>query len=543
MAFAIVGVLAFQGLWLRDSYKTRKEAFRQSVNDALQMAIEDEKAVKTIRNMSTVIWQDNKPDTAFHIEEHFIYAPGDTTKDVTVISSPSIAYFSSDSLLDMSVSVNADSMLAMGKKISATISQEINDNEFLSSTDYSIDFDVDELYDFQEDMEALDNIEVELKEASVELEDMVRNVIITFGSQSVNAGRLDSLYKVRLSDRGITSSYILTVVENERKESDAKRLIQQLSADDSGGKNSSDMLPGETPDADLIIEQPVNRFRSDKSIVRVSFPSPGRYLLSQMWLSLAGALLLVATVIFILFYMLSTILRQKRLSEMKNDFVNNMTHELKTPVAAVSAALEGMENFNVLEDREKSLEYIRMSRNELHRLNGMIEHVLQVAKREKEGLTIHNKPVDLHQLAEEIITSFKLQSHDTEFTLKCPAPFMVTLDRMHIQNTLNNLIDNAVKYNSAATAKKVEVSIFSFHNETIIEVKDNGPGIPKQYQKYLYNKFYRVPTGNIHNVKGFGLGLHYVASVVAAYGGSIKLASESSEGSAFTIYIPEVTHE
>ena len=155
MTFAIVGVLAFQGLWLRDSYKTRKEAFRQSVNDALQMAIEDEKAVKTIRNMSTVIWQDNKPDTAFHIEEHFIYAPGDTTKDVTVISSPSIAYFSSDSLLDMSVSVNADSMLAMGKKISATISQEINDNEFLSSTDYSIDFDVDELYDFQEDMEAL----------------------------------------------------------------------------------------------------------------------------------------------------------------------------------------------------------------------------------------------------------------------------------------------------------------------------------------------------------------------------------------------------
>jgi signal transduction histidine kinase len=520
MIVAIVGVLAFQVGWLIDTYNARRTAFEQSAKDALQNAIEDEKAVKMIRNMSKMVWLDKGKSeviTEYAPAEEFIYTTPHTTSSVSTvtITRPS-HHMTMDSIVNMDITIDADSLL-----FSHSYSSDEPDSEVSVVTKFEVDTDMDintdDFYSFEHEAIMIEDIASELERTQIELDDIVRNVVVKFGVAELNAERLDSIYRVRLFDRGITSGFVLSV-SNE----DSVQIMD---------------------DRNMVLIQPVNRFRNDDRVVNVVFPGFNRYILGEMWVNIAGSFLLVTIVVFIMIFMLSTILRQKKLSEMKNDFINNMTHELKTPVAAVSAALEGMEKFNVLDDPQKTQEYISMSQDELSRLTGMIEKVLSVARREKEGLKIHDEPFDLYEVACGLIKTYEIRHNDVMFDCMCPQGFLVDMDKLHITNLLNNLVDNAVKYNLREVDKSVSLNIFRHKGNIIMEVKDNGPGIPQQYQKYLFDKFYRVPTGNVHNVKGFGLGLNYVSAVVSYYNGEIELSSEIDKGSVFTIIIPDTTHE
>lgn len=272
--------------------------------------------------------------------------------------------------------------------------------------------------------------------------------------------------------------------------------------------------------------------------VQAKFQSPLPYILAKMMWTLLGSLLLLLLTTICFIYMLRTILKQKRLSEVKNDFINNMTHELKTPIATVSAAVEALQHFNALDDQQKTQKYLDISRHELQRLSDLVEKVLHIAAEEKEEIELFREETDLNEVIDSILTNHQLKT-------RVPVQFRydnllgektVYVDKGHLSNAVSNLVDNAIKYSGEHPVVHIRCS--EENGKLVIRVKDNGIGIPRVYQENIFDTFFRVPTGNLHNVKGFGLGLSYVKKIVELHGGSIIVHSEPEKGSEFIIQIP-----
>ena len=265
---------------------------------------------------------------------------------------------------------------------------------------------------------------------------------------------------------------------------------------------------------------------------RVVFETPTFYLLRRMgWLLGSSVFLLLLTTGSFLF-MLSTILRQKKLSEIKNDFINNMTHELKTPIATVTAAVDALKHFEALNDPKKTQMYLTISQNNLQRLSDLVEKVLNLAVEENRQLVIQPEQISLNEVVSELVEVHQLKSSKpVTFQVDIPTDSYVTMDRIHFTNALNNLIDNSINY----SYDKVTVRITFERNQQgwQLAVADDGIGIAKTYQSSIFDRFFRVPTGDLHPVKGYGLGLAYVREVIERHGGHISLSSELGKGSEF----------
>jgi len=232
-------------------------------------------------------------------------------------------------------------------------------------------------------------------------------------------------------------------------------------------------------------------------------------------------------------------LKQKRLSEIKNDFINNITHEFKTPISTISLSSEVLLQPNIILEPERLKNYAQIIKDENNRLKNQVDKVLQLATLEIDKLKLENELIDLHEIINETVKSFDLiieRQQGKITTMLGAKKSQVIGDRVHISNILFNLIDNAIKY--SPEHPKIEISTDNYFSGIEITVKDNGIGISKENQKHVFEKFYRVPTGNIHNVKGFGLGLNYVKTIVTAYNGKIKVSSKEKEGSTFIIKLP-----
>lgn len=271
--------------------------------------------------------------------------------------------------------------------------------------------------------------------------------------------------------------------------------------------------------------------------VRAAFEPPTSYVLRRMGGLLLGSVLLLALTTACFLLMLSTILKQKKLSDVKNDFINNMTHELKTPLATVSAAVEALQNFGALNDPAKTQTYLNISRTELQRLSDLVEKVLNIAVEEREQLELRPEAVQPAELVADIVARHQLQAtKPVAFDVQVDPDDVVPFDRLHMGNVINNLIDNAIKYSREA----VIITIRARREPTgwHLSVADNGPGIEPGYQEAIFDRFFRVPTGNLHNVKGFGLGLYYVRQVVERHGGGIAVRSGLGKGSRFEVWIP-----
>ncbi|UOQ96327.1 HAMP domain-containing histidine kinase [Hymenobacter sp. 5317J-9] len=280
----------------------------------------------------------------------------------------------------------------------------------------------------------------------------------------------------------------------------------------------------------------LNPFR--ELYVRASFQPPTSYILREMGGLLGGSVLLLALTTGCFWLMLSTILKQKKLSDVKNDFINNMTHELKTPLATVSAAVEALQNFGALNDPTKTQTYLSISRNELQRLSDLVEKVLNIAVDERQQLELSPEPVQPADLVAEIVARHQLQAaKPVKFDVQVAPAAAVKFDRLHMGNVINNLIDNAIKYSKEA----VTITIRGRQEPSgwHLTVADDGPGIEPGYQEAIFDRFFRVPTGNLHNVKGFGLGLYYVRQVVERHGGRIGVRSGVGRGSEFALWIPQ----
>ncbi len=231
--------------------------------------------------------------------------------------------------------------------------------------------------------------------------------------------------------------------------------------------------------------------------------------------------------------------REQRLTALKNDFISNITHELKTPITTVGVAIEALSNFNALNDPAKTQEYLDISKHELNRLSLLVDKVLKMSLFEQREPELKLESFDIAELTRDILASMRLQFEKAAAHVDFKTigeSFIVRADRLHLMSVIYNLIDNALKYSPQQAEIKVEIE--NENGQLALRIQDRGMGIPKAYQDKIFDKFFRVPTGDAHNIKGHGLGLSYVASVIQKHQGSIALDSEPGKGSLFTVKLP-----
>jgi two-component system phosphate regulon sensor histidine kinase PhoR len=287
-------------------------------------------------------------------------------------------------------------------------------------------------------------------------------------------------------------------------------------------------------------------FKQDGHYFTVIFPNvkfesninPPDAISPWIYISIIGILILL-----FFGYTISVMIRQKRLSEIKNDFINNMTHELKTPISTIALSSEMILKGDFNEDQEKFFRYVGIIHKENKRLEDQVERVLNVAKLDQEKITLKKTSLDIHELLAEAKENFTLNQlgNGVEINLYLEAQNpVINADSVHITNVIYNLLDNAIKY--CETTPSININTSNKNNGLLIEISDNGIGIKKEDIKMIFDKFYRVPTGNLHNVKGFGLGLFYVKLIVDEHNGKIDVKSKIGEGTSFTIWLP-MLHE
>lgn len=294
-------------------------------------------------------------------------------------------------------------------------------------------------------------------------------------------------------------------------------------------------------DTDTVAHSELQKLDKDGHYFGVYFPNRQ----SSLWEEEANTWMwifpfVVTLIVFSFFaYSVWVILKQRKLSEMKNDFIGNMTHELKTPISTIALSSEVISDPDIIKEPDRLREYARIIRSENERLRTQVERVLQLGSLDKDKLDLKREPIDMHQVALDIAEHFKLQAKErgvtVELDLSAPTA-TVAGDRIHLSNALTNLVDNALKYGRMNGT--VRIRSISKGNELLLSVADDGIGIRKEDLKHIFERFYRVHTGNVHDVKGFGLGLHYVKQIAQAHGGGVSVQSEFGKGSTFILSLP-----
>lgn len=281
-----------------------------------------------------------------------------------------------------------------------------------------------------------------------------------------------------------------------------------------------------------------NEGQSDYQLY-VSFPEKKQYLLASVWKILVPSIIFILIVILAFISSLYQMIKQKQISEIKTDFINNMTHEFKTPIATINLALDAIKNPKIIDEKDKVLKYVKMIRDENKRMHAQVENVLRISKLEKNQLDVSKEKQDMHDLIEEAVTHVELlvNSKGGKINLHLDAIMSEVLaNDFHFTNVIVNILDNAIKYSESEPI--IDIFTENSAKSIIIKIKDNGIGMSKNIQKNIFRKFYREETGNIHNVKGHGLGLAYVKKIVEHHQGVVFVESEKGKGSTFSIKLP-----
>ncbi len=298
-------------------------------------------------------------------------------------------------------------------------------------------------------------------------------------------------------------------------------------------KGGNPVSPKKTSSQVNFTELPA--WKNDGYYFGVQFPLVEATLISQMGIWGFSSIVLLI-VIFFFVYTLFVILKQRRLSEIQKDFINNMTHEFKTPLSTIAISTSVLKDPSIVHSPERLLNYATIIETESQRLKQQVERVLQMARLEKEDIGLKMEAQDFHELIQEAVTNNSLSSN-ARIELHLEARHAkIMADKLHLVNVIFNLIDNAIKYNNNTPLINIRSS--NINGNVLLEIKDNGIGIRPEDQKKIFHRFYRVPTGNVHDVKGFGLGLSYVKLIVEAHKGKITVTSEPGNGSSFSIVLP-----
>ena len=277
-----------------------------------------------------------------------------------------------------------------------------------------------------------------------------------------------------------------------------------------------------------------------ENYLMINFPSKKLYVLQQIWLPVLSSLFFIGIIIFCFVYAIRVIIRQKNLSEIKNDFINNMTQEFKTPIATVSLAVEALQDPDLANQDAFRNRYLSIIKDENKRLGSQVEKVLQSATLDKKDFKLKIEKIKLSDMLQSAARQFELQIENKNGEIKFENNLkhdMIEGDAYHLSHMINNLLDNANKY--AKGTPIIKIKAWDTKEDAFIAIEDNGIGMSKDALKKIFDKFYRVPMGNLHDVKGFGLGLSYVKTMLEAHQGEIQVSSEPGKGSIFTLKLPK----
>jgi two-component system phosphate regulon sensor histidine kinase PhoR len=283
-----------------------------------------------------------------------------------------------------------------------------------------------------------------------------------------------------------------------------------------------------------------DQFLSQPTFLHVHFPKKFGFLLRSMWIRLGTSVTLILIITGCFAFVVWTIFRQKKLSDMKSDFINNMTHEFKTPIATLSLAGQAIGDPGVVKNPDRLNRFGHMILEESGKLGTHVERILQMAVIDQGELQLNKEPVDVHDLVRKLVLNYQLRLQRTEDAIVTDlraGKSTVLGDPLHLSNMIDNLLDNAVKYSKP---DRIDVQVTSRNSSkgVVISVTDMGVGMRKETLRRIFERFYRAQSGNVHNVKGFGLGLSYVKYVVDAHHGEIKVKSSPGAGSTFEVTLP-----
>jgi two-component system, OmpR family, phosphate regulon sensor histidine kinase PhoR len=560
MGITILGITGFQGYWLHDNYEREKQNLEIKTNvDFRQTIVQLQAAKLKLEKMSwqgdslsgpsgkgNVVFRPRKrkpylPDSSQRklppisiinlLQEKINQDAGDSGKARAYIISGKdgfIKKLSSDSPgatankfntkferfdikgnpVDLSFVTKDSNAFHKGGKV-VTLTYDVNARHGNSDSGLP-----SEMFYERHEPRGMDEADVVTRGPGIELRE--KNVVFRL---------LSDIDSIALKD-SVTVKEIVTRYGSRLKEDGIDGLDFAVTRLDSNHVNSNE--PNEVT---IGFAKPI--------AYRLTLENKTTYLLKKLMLPILFSLVLVGITIvsFVLLY--RSVVRQRRLAELKNDFISNVTHELKTPIATVGVAIEALKNFNAIHDPQRTKEYLDISQNELQRLSLLVDKVLKLSMFEKKEMELKKEQFDCKQLAEEVMNSMRLQFEKYHAKVKLHTEgenFTVEADKLHITSVIYNLLDNALKYSS----ENPVIDVYLRSNPQYLEfsVRDNGIGIPPAYKEKVFDKFFRVPSGDKHNVKGYGLGLSYVSEVIRRHQGQVFVESELGKGSTFTAKFP-----
>ena len=485
----IVLTITVQLYWNYNNYLDNKQRVQNEIQSSLDIAIDEYYTDLSKSNFFTIIDYDS-----INIKSSFLkdFWNEDINSSKSKVSISSIK-ISSDYKGDVSsIPKILDSIF-----ITDTIEFEFNDEKITpkKSTKY------------QPEVQRL-----KINYDSLKFQKGIQSVAIALNNDDINFTRLDSIFTNQLSKKGIKTPHYLVLLEKNIKVGESHKA-EDIELSLFSNSKSTFLRP----------DQNLRAYYKDPTIEALKKSSTGILL----------SFLLSISVIFCLIYLLKIISNQKELAEIKNDLINNITHEFKTPIATISTAVEAIESFNVVDNKEKTKQYAAISAFQLKKLHQMVEKLLETATLDSESLMLQKEPTNIVDLIAKIAKKFKLLTKkDIKFTTNIDSKIL-KIDLFHFENAISNLVDNAIKYGGDS----IEINLNSVLNVTEISVADNGKGIDKSHQERIFDKFYRVPKGNTHDVKGFGIGLYYSQKIIGKHNGSINVSS-SFDNTIFKLQIP-----
>ncbi len=353
--------------------------------------------------------------------------------------------------------------------------------------------------------------------------------------------KLNNLLEEELKGKGIDLDYEFGVFDNQLRKFIASKSLGDVYPKRFDINQASMLVLFESRFWVNLFQSYTPGFASTEAAGRlfINFPSKKNFLLSSVWPMLMAMVIFTGIILFCFIYTVQVIFQQKKLSEIKNDFLNNMTHEFKTPIATISLAADSITSPMISGNADKVKRFAGIIKQENKRMNNQVERVLQMALIDKKDFRVSIESLNVNEIVENAVRPFTLQVEKREGTitqeLNCENP-VVQADKTHLTNVVQNLLDNANKY--SPEKPEIVISTKDLKGGVEIRVKDHGLGMSREDRKQIFNKFFRVHTGNRHDVKGFGLGLSYVKAIVEAHGGHISVKSELGKGSEFILFFP-----
>lgn len=489
---AIIGIIILQVFWIKNYITVTKERFAKEIQSSFEKAVKEEFK--------------RRGDS---VEQAFFRYLLDTTQ-VSISNYQNSGYEIANAKNKVDRDLFALPLIALSpadrEKITQTGSTKSEEVRRIVAREYAHQYRIGEFEKISLIFSRPDNINQYLNNLSEQ--------------HQFNDSVLYIIYKQLLKQADIDESFAFAYADTDTM------LVQSFLS-----KNSVNTAPFTTRPA------PTYLFKKDYNYVIAIFKWPTAYLKTQLTWQIASSIILIITVFFSLYYLIRVIFQEKRLSVIKNDFISNITHEFKTPIATSSAAIEAMQKFDVLDDPLKTKKYLAAAKNELVRLSDLVSKILDISIYEKRQVELKKENVHVPEMLEVMSYNFSLIKNNASHIHihnECTTP-VIRADKTHLYNSLSNIIDNALKYGGANVV--IDITITCSKHELQVEIKDNGPGMHGQHLPNIFDKFYRVP-GSEHRVKGFGLGLFYTKSIIQEHGGWCKVESRPGKGTTFKIGLP-----